>query len=290
MIADCFLGILHPSSPDLLYSCHLLACNLSQRPYAHQLPMHRADVTVILDNIKFDTQGMAMQIGHRSDSFQNSRDGKGSRKNLALLIGVHDCPREWHIALGMFRLHFEITFPAFFSSPLVKYCLSLKCFMQENFKNIFRVYVVQPFCPQCSRKREVPQWDCNAIHLLKMFYIKLTIKSKIPCFASKLLNVWKSIWHFKEVVTDRTTLYLIFQRSFKKDQLFCQLHCGNPEQLCLFLWGYCWATHWGWLSWLESTGAPCWTQQGLNFTCSLVQSYWVGQARTYGFVPTWEQN
>lgn len=65
-------------------------------------------------------------------------------------------------------------------------------------------------------KRKYLQWDCNATHLLKMFYIKLTIKSKIPCFANKLLKVWKSIWHFKEAVTDKTTLYLIFQRSFKK--------------------------------------------------------------------------
>lgn len=102
LTSECFTGILHPSSPDLHYSCHLLACNLSQSPFAHQLPVHRADVIVILNNIKFDMQCMVMQIGHKSDSFQNSSDGKGSGKNLALLAGVHNCSRVWHIALGMF--------------------------------------------------------------------------------------------------------------------------------------------------------------------------------------------
>lgn len=57
---------------------------------------------------------MVMQIGHKSDSFQNSRDGKGSGKNIALLAGVHDCFREWHTALGMFKPPFWNYIPNFF--------------------------------------------------------------------------------------------------------------------------------------------------------------------------------
>lgn len=85
---------------------------------------------------------MVVQIVRRSDSFQNSGDGKVSGKNLALLVGVHDSSREWHIALGIIRLHLEITLPTSFYSPLATYSLSFKCFVQEVFKNIFRVYVV----------------------------------------------------------------------------------------------------------------------------------------------------
>lgn len=76
--------------------------------------MHRADVIVILDNIKFDTQCMVMQIGHKSDRLQNSSDGKGSGKNLALLAGAHNCSGEWHIVLAMFTPPFQNYIPNFF--------------------------------------------------------------------------------------------------------------------------------------------------------------------------------
>lgn len=111
VVPECFPGILHPSSPDLHYSCHFLACHLSQIPCAHQLPMHRADVIVILNNIKFDMQCMVMQTGHKSESFQNSNDGKGSGKNSVvqgsrLFQGMAHCPE--HVYTFILKLHSQL--------------------------------------------------------------------------------------------------------------------------------------------------------------------------------------
>lgn len=140
-----------PIQPRFMLQFHLLACNLSQSPCAHQLPMHRADVIVILDNVKFAVHGCSdwSQIWQLPKQqwwkrFWEKLSSVGC--GLWLFQRMAYCPE--YAYASILKLHSQLLSIHLWSNTVCP--LNVSC--RRFFKNIFRVHVAFLFTMQQEKR------------------------------------------------------------------------------------------------------------------------------------------